>query len=76
VIGTDVNAEKMYYQVDMTGPIVMVIGNEGKGLGEVVKKRCDFLVRLPMIGKVQSLNAGVAAGVLLYETVHQRGSKK
>ncbi|MFC4765968.1 23S rRNA (guanosine(2251)-2'-O)-methyltransferase RlmB [Effusibacillus consociatus] len=76
VIGTDVGAKNMYYQVDMTGPIVMVIGNEGKGLGEVVKKRCDYLVRLPMIGKVQSLNAGVAAGVLLYEAVHQRGVKK
>lgn len=76
VVGTDVNADNMYYQVDMTGPVVMVIGNEGKGLGEVVKKRCDYLVRLPMIGKVQSLNAGVAAGVLLYEVVHQRGTKK
>lgn len=76
VIGTDVNADSMYYQVDMTGPIVMVIGNESKGLGEVVKKRCDYLVRLPMIGQVQSLNAGVAAGVLLYEAVRQRGSKK
>lgn len=76
IVGTDVDAENMYYQVDVTGPIVLVIGNEGKGLGEVVKKRCDYLVRLPMIGQVQSLNAGVAAGVLLYEVVRQRGVKK
>lgn len=76
IVGTDVDADLMYYQADLVGPIVMVIGNEGKGLGEVVKKRCDFLVRLPMIGQVQSLNAGVAAGILLYEVLRQRGSKK
>ncbi|WP_227874295.1 23S rRNA (guanosine(2251)-2'-O)-methyltransferase RlmB [Tumebacillus algifaecis] len=76
VVGTDVDGENMYHQVDLTGPTVLVIGNEGKGLGEVVKKRCDYLVRLPMIGQVQSLNAGVATGILLYETLRQRGEKK
>ncbi|BCJ87358.1 23S rRNA (guanosine(2251)-2'-O)-methyltransferase RlmB [Effusibacillus dendaii] len=76
VVGTDVEADLLYHQADMTQPTVLVIGNEGKGLGEVVKKRCDYLVRLPMIGQVQSLNAGVAAGILLYESVRQRGSKK
>ena len=76
VVGTDVDADKMYHQVDVSGPTVIVIGNEGKGLGEVVKKRCDYLVRLPMIGEVQSLNAGVAAGILLYEVVRQRGEKR
>lgn len=76
VVGTDVDGENMYHQVEMTGPTVLVIGNEGKGLGEVVKKRCDYLVRLPMIGKVQSLNAGVATGILLYEVLRQRGEKK
>lgn len=76
VVGTDVDAEQMYHQVDVTGPTVIVIGNEGKGLGEVVKKRCDHLVRLPMIGQVQSLNAGVATGILLYEVVRQRGEKR
>jgi len=76
VVGTDVDAEQMYHQVDVTGPTVLVIGNEGKGLGEVVKKRCDHLVRLPMIGQVQSLNAGVATGILLYEVVRQRGEKR
>ncbi|TCP52309.1 23S rRNA (guanosine2251-2'-O)-methyltransferase [Tumebacillus sp. BK434] len=76
VVGTDVDGENMYHQVEMTGPTVLVIGNEGKGLGEVVKKRCDYLVRLPMIGQVQSLNAGVATGILLYEVLRQRGEKK
>jgi 23S rRNA (guanosine2251-2'-O)-methyltransferase len=76
VVGTDVDAENLYHQVDMTGPTVVVIGNEGKGLGEVIKKRCDHLVRLPMIGQVQSLNAGVATGILLYEVLRQRGGKK
>jgi 23S rRNA (guanosine2251-2'-O)-methyltransferase len=76
IVGTDVDAENMYHQVDMTGPTVLVIGNEGKGLGEVIKKRCDYLVRLPMIGQVQSLNAGVATGILLYEVLRQRGMKK
>ncbi|WP_198299840.1 23S rRNA (guanosine(2251)-2'-O)-methyltransferase RlmB [Tumebacillus avium] len=76
VVGTDVDGENMYHQVEMTGPTVLVIGNEGKGLGEVVKKRCDYLVRLPMVGQVQSLNAGVATGILLYEVLRQRGEKK
>ncbi|KEO81716.1 RNA methyltransferase [Tumebacillus flagellatus] len=76
VVGTDVDGEKLYHQVDMTVPTVLVIGNEGKGLGEVVKKRCDHLVRLPMIGQVQSLNAGVATGILLYEVLRQRGEKR
>jgi len=76
VVGTEVNTEKLYHQVDMTGPTVIVIGNEGKGLGEVVKKRCDYLVRLPMVGNIQSLNAGVATGILLYEVLRQRGEKR
>jgi 23S rRNA (guanosine2251-2'-O)-methyltransferase len=76
VVGTDVDGENLYHQVDMTAPTVLVIGNEGKGLGEVIKKRCDYLVRLPMIGQVQSLNAGVATGILLYEVLRQRGGKK
>ncbi|MGZ4164125.1 MAG: 23S rRNA (guanosine(2251)-2'-O)-methyltransferase RlmB [Tumebacillaceae bacterium] len=76
VVGTEVETDKMYHQVDMSGPTVIVIGNEGKGLGEVIKKRCDYLVRLPMIGQVQSLNAGVATGILLYEVLRQRGEKR
>jgi 23S rRNA (guanosine2251-2'-O)-methyltransferase len=62
----------MYTQVDYNGPIAVVIGAEGKGLSRLVKEHCDFLVQLPMLGKLQSLNASVAAGVLLYEVVRQR----
>jgi 23S rRNA (guanosine2251-2'-O)-methyltransferase len=76
VVGTDVDADKRYDQVDYTGPIVIVIGNEGKGLRSLSKENCDFLVQLPMLGSVQSLNAGVAAGILLYEVIRQRLSKK
>lgn len=75
VMGTDVAAPLMYTQADLYMPLAVVIGNEGKGLGEAVKKHCDFLVRLPMIGHVQSLNASVAAGVLLYEILRQRGTQ-
>ncbi|MNW15798.1 putative TrmH family tRNA/rRNA methyltransferase [compost metagenome] len=53
-------------------PIALVIGNEGKGVGRLIKERCDFLVKLPMAGHVNSLNASVAAGVLMYEVVRQR----
>jgi 23S rRNA (guanosine2251-2'-O)-methyltransferase len=74
VIGTDVDAPQLYTQADLNIPLAVVIGNEGKGLGEVVKKRCDFLVRLPMVGSVQSLNASVATGILLYEILRQRGN--
>jgi 23S rRNA (guanosine2251-2'-O)-methyltransferase len=75
VVGTDVNAAKRYDQIDYDLPLVIVIGNEGKGLRSLVKETCDFLVQLPMLGHVQSLNAGVAAGILLYEAVRQRLSK-
>jgi 23S rRNA (guanosine2251-2'-O)-methyltransferase len=74
VVGTDVDAPQLYTQADLNMPLAVVIGNEGKGLGEVVKKRCDFLVRLPMVGSVQSLNASVATGILLYEILRQRGN--
>jgi 23S rRNA (guanosine2251-2'-O)-methyltransferase len=74
IVGTDVEAKDLYTQVDYTGPTAVVIGAEGKGLGRLVKEHCDFLVRLPMQGRVQSLNASVAAGVLLYEVVRQRHS--
>lgn len=57
---------------DMTGPLAIVIGSEGKGLSRVVSERCDYLVSIPMRGKINSLNASVAAGVLLYEVYRQR----
>ncbi|WP_276358168.1 23S rRNA (guanosine(2251)-2'-O)-methyltransferase RlmB [Cohnella caldifontis] len=60
------------YRANLTGPLAIVIGNEGRGLSRLVRERCDFLVSLPMFGKINSLNASVAAGVILYEAVRQR----
>jgi len=61
-----------YSDADLSGDLALVIGAEGQGLSQVVRKECDFLVRIPMLGKVASLNASVAAAVLLYEAVRQR----
>jgi len=56
----------------MTGAMGIVIGSEGEGMSRIVREHCDFLVKIPMLGKTESLNASVAAGVLLYEAVRQR----
>lgn len=72
ICGTDINTETNYYQQDLKGPIGVVIGNEGNGISEKVKKNCDFLVKIPMKGKVTSLNASVSAGIIIYEIVEQR----
>jgi 23S rRNA (guanosine2251-2'-O)-methyltransferase len=72
VIGLDMNGDTPIDEVDLTGPVVLVIGAEGKGLRRSVKAACDKLVRLPMKGPIASLNASVAAAVALYETARQR----
>ena len=72
ICGTDISAEKYYYNQDLTGPIGIVIGNEGKGISEKVKKNCDFNVKIPMRGKITSLNASVSTGIIVYEAVKQR----
>lgn len=74
ICGTHINAEKYYYDQDLTGPIGIVIGNEGTGMGDKVTKNCDFLVKIPMKGKITSLNASVSAGIIVYETLRQRNS--
>jgi 23S rRNA (guanosine2251-2'-O)-methyltransferase len=74
VFGADAEAQRLYTQVDLRGPTAFVIGAEGSGLSRLVKARCDEIVKLPMLGRVGSLNASVAAGVLLYEAVRQRQS--
>ena len=76
VCGTAVDTNKYYYNQDLTGPLGIVIGNEGKGIGEKVKKNCDFLVKIPMKGKIQSLNASVSTGIVVYEAVKQRIRKE
>lgn len=67
----DMGGESMY-DLNLTGPIGLVIGNEGEGVGRLVKEKCDFIASIPMKGDIDSLNASVAAGVLAYEIVRQR----
>lgn len=76
ICGTDINTDKYYYEQDLTGPIGIVIGNEGSGMSNKVTKNCDFLVKIPMMGKVTSLNASVSAGIVIYEALKQRIQKK
>lgn len=72
VAGTDASAEQDVYKANLSGPLAIVIGSEGKGISRLIREKCDFLVSLPMFGHVNSLNASVAAGVILYEAVRQR----
>jgi 23S rRNA (guanosine2251-2'-O)-methyltransferase len=72
LVGLDENAEKLHTDQDLKGKLALVLGGEGKGLHELVRKRCDFLVRIPTVGPVRSLNVSVAAGVVLFEAVRQR----
>lgn len=72
ICGTDINTSTYYYDQDLTGSIGIVIGNEGNGISQKVKKNCDFLVKIPMKGKVTSLNASVSTGIVVYEAVKQR----
>lgn len=67
----DMSGTEMY-QMNLTGPIGLVIGNEGSGVGRLVKEKCDYIVSIPMKGDIDSLNASVATGVLAYEIVRQR----
>lgn len=71
VAACDMDGE-VYYQKDLTGSIALVIGNEGKGISRLVKEKCDFSVAIPMSGKINSLNAGNAAAILMYEVRRQR----
>ena len=72
ICGTDMDAKKYYYQEDYKGPIAIVIGSEGFGMSRLVKENCEFLVKIPMKGKITSLNASVSAGIVIYEAVKQR----
>ncbi|HLW83141.1 MAG TPA: 23S rRNA (guanosine(2251)-2'-O)-methyltransferase RlmB [Candidatus Acidoferrales bacterium] len=72
LIGLDERADKNYTEVDYKGRIGIVMGNEGAGLHELVRKRCDFVVSIPMAGPIGSLNVSVAAGIVLFEAARQR----
>lgn len=73
VVGTDVKSNKYYTEIDYKMPICLIIGNEGKGISRLIKEKCDFIVKLPMKGHVNSLNASVAAAIMMYEIFKQRG---
>ncbi|GIO58347.1 MULTISPECIES: 23S rRNA (guanosine(2251)-2'-O)-methyltransferase RlmB [Paenibacillus] len=73
VVGTDVSASSEMYDTNVfDGPVAVVIGNEGKGMGRLIREKCDVLVKLPMKGQINSLNASVAAGVVMYEVLRRR----
>jgi 23S rRNA (guanosine2251-2'-O)-methyltransferase len=74
VVGADAAAPKAAHQSDLRGPVVLVLGAEGAGLRHLTQQNCDFLVSLPQLGSVESLNVSVAAGMLLYEAVRQRST--
>lgn len=71
IYGADMDGAP-YCETDYSGPAALVIGSEGHGLGRLVKEKCDFIVSLPMKGQINSLNASVAAGILMYEVARQR----
>jgi len=72
IIGTADQADKSLYETDLTGPLALAMGSEGKGLRRLTRELCDFLVSLPMAGRVESLNVSVATGICLFEAVRQR----
>jgi 23S rRNA (guanosine2251-2'-O)-methyltransferase len=76
VIGSDADASLTARQTDLRGPVVIVVGSEGQGLGPAVRRRCDTVVRIPMRGRIDSLNAAVAGSILLYEASSQRGGER
>ena len=74
IYGTDASGSD-YTQTDFTGSCGLVIGSEGFGISKLIQKKCDFMIKLPMLGKINSLNASVAAGIFMYEVLRQRSSK-
>ena len=71
IYGTDMEGET-WCQTDLKGPLALVIGSEGKGMGRLVREKCDFVLSIPMHGEINSLNASVAAGIMMYEVSRQR----
>ncbi|SHK75995.1 23S rRNA (guanosine2251-2'-O)-methyltransferase [Clostridium cavendishii DSM 21758] len=75
VYGTDIEGVEYSYDTDLSGPCAIVVGNEGKGMSKLTKEKCDKLVKIPMIGKINSLNASVAGGIMMYEVMKSRIKK-
>lgn len=76
IVGTEMDAPRLYDDMDYTGGLGIVVGNEGKGIRRLVREKCDFLVKIPMYGKIGSLNASVAGGLMLFEAAKHRHSRK
>ena len=74
IVGTDMDAEIDFRRADLTGGIVLIIGNEGRGMRRLTRENCDLLIKIPMIGKINSLNASAAGAVLMYEIFTRRSS--
>jgi 23S rRNA (guanosine2251-2'-O)-methyltransferase len=72
IAGTDLSGEKAFYQSDLKGPIALVLGSEGEGMGKLVSQKCDFIVNIPMKGQISSLNVAVAGAIVMYEVLKQR----
>jgi 23S rRNA (guanosine2251-2'-O)-methyltransferase len=75
VAGTEAGAGEDFYKADLSGPLAVVVGGEGEGMGRLTAEACDFIVRIPLAGHVNSLNASVACGIVLYEAFRQRREK-
>ncbi len=73
IVGIDGAGDSVYTEIDYTSPVAIVVGGEGKGLSDLVRKRCDSVARIPMRGDISSLNASVAAALVMYEAYRQRG---
>jgi 23S rRNA (guanosine2251-2'-O)-methyltransferase len=72
IVGTDLQAAKSYDQIDVSVPLCLIIGNEGKGISRLVKENADYNVKIPMVGKTNSLNASVSAGILIFEILRKK----
>jgi 23S rRNA (guanosine2251-2'-O)-methyltransferase len=72
IAGLDMTGEQLYHEANLTGPLAIVLGAEGSGLSRLVADHCDFLVHIPMLGKIDSLNASVAGAILIYDALRQR----
>ena len=75
IVGLDAETEQSYEQVDADAPLCLVVGSEGKGISRLLREKCDLLVKLPMRGRVGSLNAAVAGSIILYEIWRKRGAQ-
>lgn len=75
LVGADMSGRNSLFEENLTGPIALVVGSEGKGISRLLKEKCDFMVRIPMLGETESLNASVAAAVMMYEILRQRQIK-